>query len=443
VANYPQLASWIDIGDSWEKTQNAAEGYDLKVLILTNSAVPGPKPKMFMMSSVHAREYTPAELATRFAEMLVTNYGVDPDVTWLLDYQEVHLLLQANPDGRKYAETGISWRKNTNNNFCTDTNSRGIDLNRNFEFQWGCCNGSSSNMCSTTFRGPSPASEPEVDAVQEYVQSIFPDQREAPLNASVPVTATGVFMDIHSSGNLVLWPWGFTEDPAPNGVALQTFGRKLAYFNNYYPEQAIGLYPTDGTTDDFAYGELGLAAYTFELGTSFFQICSYFENIIVPDNLPALVYAAKAARTPYLTPGGPDALDVLVDNGVVPAGTPVILTATLNDTYFNGQNGTEPTQNIAAGEYYIDVPPWVTTTVPVALPMTAVDGSFDSKIEGAMAMIDTSALSTGQHIIFVRGQDVEGDWGAFSAVFLEVEDGPPPEEAWDIYLPSMLTTELP
>ena len=443
VTNYPQLATWIDIGDSWEKTQNVNDGYDLQVLRLTNSAVPGPKPKIFLMSSIHAREYTPAELNTRFAEMLIQNYDTDPDITWLLDYHEVHMLLMGNPDGRKYAETGISWRKNTNNNFCSNTNSRGIDLNRNFEFQWGCCNGSSGSACSTTFRGPSPGSEPEVEAVQNYVSSIFPDQREDPLNAAAPITATGVFMDIHSSGRLILWPWGFTDDVAPNGTALQTFGRKFGYFNNYYPEQAIGLYPTDGTTDDFGYGDLGLAAYTFELGTAFFQSCSYFENTIVPENLPALLYGAKVARTPYLTPAGPDALQLLVSDDIVVAGTSVSLTATLNDTRFNNQNGTEPTQNIAAAEYYIDVPPWVTTTVPISMPMTAVDGSFDSKIETAEAVVDTSGLAPGRHIIFVRGQDVNGNWGAFSAIFLEIEDGPPPEDEWFIYIPSIFGLDLP
>jgi hypothetical protein len=406
-------------------------------LRLTNSAVPGPKPKLFIMSSVHAREYTPAELNTRYAEYLIQNYGADADATWLLDYHEVHLLLQANPDGRKHAETGLFWRKNTNENYCSPTsNNRGADLNRNFEFQWGCCGGSSSDECYTTFRGPSPASEPEVQAVQSYVSSIFPDQREDPIGASVPVTATGVFMDIHSSGNLVLWPWGFTEDPAPNGTALQTFGRKFAYFNNYYPEQAIGLYPTDGTTDDFAYGDLGLAAYTFELGTAFFQSCTYFENNIIPGNLPALIYAAKTARTPYLTPAGPDALNVTVDDSLVASGTFVTLTATLNDSRYNNQNGTEPVQNVAAAEYYIDFPPWITATVPISMPMTAVDGSFNSPVETAEAAIDTSGLALGQHIIFVRGQDANGNWGAFSAVFFEVTD-PPPDDEWFGFIPAM------
>jgi carboxypeptidase T len=358
--NYPQLAAWIDIGDSWEKTQDPLNGYDLNVLRLTNSAIPGPKPKLFIMSSIHAREYTPAELSTRFGEYLVQNYGTNPDITWLLDYHEVHLLLQSNPDGRKRAETGLSWRKNTNNNYCTNTNNRGADLNRNFEFQWGCCGGGSNNQCDLTYRGPSPASEPEVTAVQAYVRSQFPDQRDDPLPSPAPDTATGVFMDMHSYGQLVLWPWGFTTTVAPNGPALQTLGRKFAYHNNYFPEQAIGLYPTDGTTDDFGYGDLGLAAYTFELGTSFFQSCGTFENTIVPANLPAMLYAAKAARTPYMTPAGPDAVALAVDNNIVAPGQPVHLTATADDTRFNNVNGTEPVQNIAAAEYYIDVPPWVT-----------------------------------------------------------------------------------
>jgi carboxypeptidase T len=422
VATYPQLASWTDIGDSWEKTQNSGLGYDMLVLRLTNTAVPGPKPTLFAMGAIHAREYTTAELITRFAEYLTQNYGVDADVTWLLDYHEIHLLLQSNPDGRKRAETGLSWRKNTNNNYCSNTNTRGADLNRNYQFQWGCCNGSSGNQCSETYRGPLPASEPETQAVQAYVMSIFPDQRDAPINAPAPVTATGVFLDIHSYSQLVLWPWGFTSAPTGNGTALQTLGRKFAYFNNYFPDQSIGLYPTDGTTIDFAYGELGVAAYTFELGTAFFQSCGAFENTILPTNMPALVYAARVARTPYLTPAGPDALDVALSAGAVAPGTAVTLTATLNDSRFNNQNGAEPVQNIAAAEYYIDTPPWVTTTTPIPLPMTPADGSFNSPVEGALAAVDTGALAGGRHTIYVRGQDAAGNWGPVSAQFLYLID---------------------
>lgn len=418
VANYPQLATFVDVGNSWQKSVGLG-GYDMNVLVLTNSAIPGPKPKFFITASIHAREYTPAELATRFAEYLVTNYNVDPDVTWILDNQEIHLMLHTNPDGRKQAETGISWRKNTNQNYCGATStSRGADLNRNFNFQWGCCGGSSSSACAETYRGPTAASEPETQAVQNYLRAIFPDQRGPLLTDPAPADATGVYIDLHSYSELVLWPWGFTSTVAPNGTAFQTLGRKFAYFNNYTPEQSIGLYPTDGTTDDFAYGDLGVAGFTIELGTDFFQDCSTFENTILPTNMRALMYAAKVSRTPYMTAAGPDALNVAATPGAVTSGDLVSLTATLNDTRFNNSNGTEPTQNIAAAEFYIDVPPWQVGAV--ANPMAPADGTFNSTIENAVATINTTGLNSGRHTIYVRGKDASNNWGAVSAAFLTI-----------------------
>ena len=419
---YPTLATWTDIGDSWQKGQNPLDGYDLMVLQLSNSEITGEKPTLFILSALHAREYATAELNTRFAEYLLSNYNVNADVTWLLDHHEIHLMLQGNPDGRKRAEQGHLWRKNTNNNYCANSNARGIDLNRNFKFRWGCCNGSSGSPCAETYRGPNSASEPEVEAIQTYLRQIFPDQREATITASAPITTTGVFLDVHSYSRLILWSWGFTNNVPPNGAGLQTLGRKFAYFNDYYPEQAIGLYPTDGTTDDFVYGELGVPAYTFELGTAFFQACSTFENTILPNNLPALLYAAKVARTPYMTPAGPDTLDVALSASTVSVGTSVTLTATLDDTRFNNRNGTEATQSIMAAEYYLDIPPWDSTSASDAFSMSASDLAFDSAIEGVSAQIDTSTLPAGRHTIFVRAQDSEENWGAVSAIFLEIEN---------------------
>ncbi len=421
VANYPSLADWIDIGDSWEKiTPDGAPGYDLMVLKLTNSAITSDKPILFIMTALHAREYATAELNTRFAEYLVENYDTDPDITWLLDYTEIHLLLHANPDGRKQAETGLSWRKNTNQSYCSPTSTnRGADLNRNFEFQWGCCGGSSEYECDNTYRGPSSASEPETQAIQSYVRAIFPDQRGELLTDPAPEDSMGIFLDIHSYSELVIWPWGFPDKPAPNGTALQTLGRKLAYFNNYHPEEAYKLYPTDGTTNDFAYGELGLAAYTFELGTTFFQSCLDFENTILPDNLPALLYAAKTSRTPYMTPAGPDTLDITVIPTSTHSSYPISLKATIDDTRYSQNNGTEASQNIIASEYYIDVPPWEAGAD--AYSMTAADGLFNTPTEEVTAIVDTTGIAKGRHTIFIRGQDIDGNWGAISAVFITIE----------------------
>ena len=159
---HKKLARWEDVGDSWEKT-DYLDGFDMRVLVLSNQKITGDKPDLFITAAMHAREYATAELITRFAEYLVENYGTDADVTWILDHHEIHLMLQTNPDGRKIAEDHTFWRKNTNATYClADYDSRGADLNRNFTFGWNCCDGSSGDECNALYRGPEPASESEI-----------------------------------------------------------------------------------------------------------------------------------------------------------------------------------------------------------------------------------------------------------------------------------------
>jgi hypothetical protein len=124
-----------------------------------------------------------------------------------------------------------------------------------------------------------------------------------------------------------------------------------------------------------------------------------------------------------MTPSGPEALGLSLSADTVPAGTDVTLTATLNDARFNNSEGNEPVQNIAAAEYYIDVPYWGTS--PVAFPISPEDGNFNTSVEDATGVVDTTGLSSGRHILFVRGQDANGNWGAVSAVFLWIDEGGP------------------
>ncbi|UAB72779.1 carboxypeptidase [Vibrio sp. SCSIO 43132] len=427
TTTYPNLAEWKDVGDSFEKTQRNG-GYDIFVLKLTNKAKAGNKPALYINSAIHAREYTTAALTLDFARYLLEGYGNDADATWILDHHEIHLMIQSNPDGRKMAESGLSWRKNTNTNYCGPTsNQRGADLNRNFTFSWNSTtNGSSGNQCDNTYRGTSPASEPETKVIEAYARNLWSDRRGPNINDAAPLDTSGIHLDIHSYSELMLWPWGGTQQAAPNGPQLQTLGRKLAYFNNYYPTQSIGLYPTDGTSDGVSYGELGVAAFTFELGKQFFESCSSYENKIKPDNLKALIYAAKVVRTPYVTPSGPDTTQVNISNGAsgsgVNAGTQLTITATASDTRYNNRNGTEPSQNIAAAEYYIDVPPWDTANNPTPIALNAVDG-FNQKTEQVTGVIDTTGLSEGKHMVYVRAKDSQGNWGPITAEFVNIRSG--------------------
>ncbi len=430
AAQYANLATVIDSGDSWERTANIpGGGHDLDVLRLTNTATGGDKPKLFVVTALHAREYTTAELGLRFAEWLLAGYGTNADATWLLDHLEVHLLVQANPDGRVLAETGLSWRKNTNRGYCSPTsNNRGADLNRNFGFKWGGAvggNGSSTNPCDLTYRGPAPVSEPETQAVAAYLRMLYPDRR-GPLDTDpAPLDTSGLFLDIHSYSRLLLWPWGWTASGAPgrapNAEQFEALGRRLAWFNGYRPIQSNQLYPTDGTTIDEAYGELGVAALTFELGTAFFQDCASFESTIFPDNLRALVYAARVARAPYRWPAGPDVVPVLASPPQAFAGDIVRIDALADDTrYSNLAGGTETAQVIAGAIATVDRPPWESGISPI--PLAAADGGFDTPREAVRGTLDSTPLASGDHLIYVQASDADGHTGPPAAARLRVVD---------------------
>lgn len=183
ASTYPELASVSDVGDSHIRSSGIpnddydglpSDGYDIYAMNVTapwssSSSSSSVKGRMMITSGVHGREYAPPELALRFAEYLLGNYGTDPDVTWLLRHTEVHFILHVNPDGRYVAENfpETSQRKNMN----TDGGEGGeclaigVDINRNFEFMWGDLSGGSDDPCDNTYWGTSPESESETRAV--------------------------------------------------------------------------------------------------------------------------------------------------------------------------------------------------------------------------------------------------------------------------------------
>src|SRR4030095_13992625 len=121
---------------------------------------------------------------------------------------------------------------------------------------------------------PSGLSEPEARNLLRYVagtpdtNGVYhggapPDLRG---NAAAPASYKGIFLDLHSYARRVLWPWSYTGTLPPNAVALRNLGRRLAFFNDYMPQQWIGMYAADGTDTDAVYGLLGAPSYTLEMG---------------------------------------------------------------------------------------------------------------------------------------------------------------------------------
>jgi PKD repeat protein/murein tripeptide amidase MpaA len=420
VSNYPDFAEWIDIGNSWKK-DNGEVGYDLMVLKITNKNIAGDKPKLLINTGLHAREYAPVALATDFAHMLLEQYETNADIQWIVDNHEVHLLLQSNPDGRKIAEGGVYQRKNVNTNHCASS-TVGVDLNRNFAFFWNSTpDGSSGDECSEVFRGTSAESEPETQALSNYARSIFPDARGPNEEDAAPADTTGIHLDIHSYSQLVLWPYGHTDRVSPNNSGFVALGNKFAWFNNYTPQQSVGLYATDGTSDDVSYGELGVAAFTFELGTSFFQQCSTYENTIKPDNLKALVYAAKVVSAPYTLAFGPEisVLKLNASTAAISVEQSEIIVAEITATALQTKQSTLG-KTISRIEYSIDTPIWKDGAEIIAL--TENDGDLSSATEKMQANIDTTEMTLGQHVIYFRAYDGDNNVGVTSAQFITVTE---------------------
>jgi len=344
AAAHPGEAEWIDIGATWQAGAGSVPGSPIHALRIGRADT--DQPPLVVSAAQHARELATAEIATRFAELLVTNPGDEADIDWLLDHREIHVIAQHNPDGRRRVEAGHGlWRKNHNETACPGGNAAttwtGVDLNRNGSFLWG----PTSTECSQVYAGPTMASEPETAALEQYLAGVFDAQRAAPdLDTPAPDDAEGVFISLHSFGEYVLIPWeglgGQNENNAPNHDALTMLGRRFGYLTDYAVARWELLPPATGTAVDYAYGEFGVAAYTFEVGTTFTQSCESFESTVWPDNRDALLLAARAARAPYLAASGP-AVDNLAISGV---GDFVALIGTAaDDRYFAG-GVTEPPQ---------------------------------------------------------------------------------------------------
>ncbi len=451
VAAHPGLVQKVDFGNSWCKDHApcvpasgySSNGYDLWAMHITNQSIPGPKPVFWYTAGIHAREIAVHEIGMNYVQYLLDNYDTNADVHWLVDYHDIWVVPMLNPDGHHQVENGGSpnsayyQRKNGNyvSGSCTTwppsaSSQKGVDLNRNYRFQWGQHNGSSGAVCSQTYRGPSAGSEPEVISETAYVRSLIADANGSgttePTVNLAPLTTTGIFQSMHSNAALNLYPWGGVNSITPNNTELRNISNHMSAVNaggsGYLSEQSIGLYATDGTSADWGYGELGIASFTTEVdGNDFFVPYDYTQNTLWPENRGALLYEAKIARYPYLLAHGPDVTGTASIPLTVTQGVSASLLATIQ---YNWTANTL-SQNVGAAEYYLDTPPWITGSVGIS--MTAVDGSFNSTNEQAQASIATSGLSFGRHIIFMRGRgatDYQGfqTWGPITAAFLTVVD---------------------
>ena len=448
ASTHPNLATWLDLGDSLIEDQTPGTGYDIGVLKITDGDFPGPKAPFVILAATHAREYVTAETAARFAEYLVQNFGVDPDVTAFLRHVEVWIMPVHNPDGRKVAEGeyGISAGQRKNLRETCASSSDGVDLNRNSQqhFRFSCdgvecpsTGGFSTSGCSSLYSGPDWPNdggedpEPETVAANDLMAMAFADQRGEDPEDAAPDTAEGLFLSIHSSGEYVLLPWEARWTDPPNFEGLRTLGRRFGHRLPGYVVCQDCFGTASGTNVDEAYGRYGVAAYTFELGTKFHQDCTgpgSFEDEIWPIALDALLLGLKSARRPYLEPGGPEIHTLSWVTETFLPGEQLFISGVADDTRVDWVNqgdssasdqAAQSEHDITAVFYSIDLPPWDPSAVLV--PLAATD-TFDSSVEGFDGFIDTTGLGAGPHVVWLVAEDDElvgGQMGVASALLIE------------------------
>ncbi len=246
---HPAITRLESIG----KTVENRDIWALKIALDPESHDPR-KPSILFNGMHHAREIMTPEVVLDTAEVLLTKYGQDPQVTHWVESNEIWLVPMLNSDGNNKVWNGNSmWRKNTRGNF-------GVDVNRNYPYAWGTCNGSSGSSWSDTYRGPSAGSEPETQALMGLVARIQP-----------------VFdISYHSYSELVIYPYGCDDSRTETREVVERVGRDMAGKivtdsgqGTYAPGTAWELlYAVDGGDIDWMYHEHNVIPMVIEINSS-------------------------------------------------------------------------------------------------------------------------------------------------------------------------------
>ncbi len=275
------------------------EGRDIHGFkISDNPDVDEDEIELLYNSLIHAREPGAMEVLFLFMNYLTDQYGINAEVTNLVDNREFYFVPCINVDGYLYNQAnspngGGMWRKNRRANA---GGSFGVDLNRNWGFNWGFDNeGSSPTPSSDTYRGTGPLSEPETSSMRDFIES----------------RNFLVSMNYHTYSNLILFPWGsstyqggFTPDQAVFSLMADSM--------QYYIQQVNGavytvgppwqvLYNVNGDCNDWCYGEQTTKAKIYPFTTEVGGAADGFwpqPNRIVPlaqENLPSNLFVARYA----------------------------------------------------------------------------------------------------------------------------------------------------
>ncbi len=242
VAKYPNLISLKQPIDTTHTFEGRLIYY---VKISDNPNIQEAEPHVLYSAIHHAREPIGMSQMIFYMWYLLENYNNSSAVQAIVNNTELYFVTCVNPDGYIYNETtdpqgGGFWRKNRRDNL---DGTFGVDLNRNYGYQWGADDiGSSPDGFAETYRGTAPFSEPETRAMKRFSDSIH----------------FAMALNYHSYGNLLIYPWGYIANYyTPDSARYATYGALLTKYNNFLEGTANQTvhYLVNGGSDDWMYGD--------------------------------------------------------------------------------------------------------------------------------------------------------------------------------------------
>lgn len=235
------------------------ENRDIWLVHIKPTAKEGTKKRdaIWMEGGIHAREWISEAVTLQLLDKLAS------DDTTLTRNIDIYCVPIANPDGYEYSRnTDRLWRKNRAIDPSMERDCPGVDLNRNWSTGYGV--GASTNPCSEVYQGSAPFSELETRALKKEMTRVS------------SVNNLRLVMAVHSFGQKLYHPWGFTKKEAPNTAEMKKAG--LAFVQaaakgsrgrkgaQYEVTSSSELYLASGATDDWAKATLDVPyAYTLEL----------------------------------------------------------------------------------------------------------------------------------------------------------------------------------
>lgn len=234
----------------------------------------------------HGLEWLTPPLLMRFAEDYVKALKTGRrlatfNICELYKKVTIHIVPMVNPDGIEIAAHGsdrkdlILMNRGTDFSKTWQSNSRGVDLNHNYNAGFDLCKKSEyalniTGPCATRYAGDAPESEPEVHALCNYVR-----QNDFRLCIAY-----------HSQGEVIYYDYnGFVPE---NGWEIC---RELCALSGYMPDRTEGIASYGGFKDWFI-ETYQRPAYTIEIGKGKNPLNAYQFPDIYQKNLKICIMSA-------------------------------------------------------------------------------------------------------------------------------------------------------